>query len=263
MVVLSIRNGKLLGRRNFSLKGQEFPTQEILSSFVSLYYDLGAFIPDEVLLPEPVADAATKSEWLSEKRGARRGVEVLSPQRGQRHDLVDAGAEERGVLVRHPARQVARRRGGDGQAAAAAQLEAAATAHRVLRHLAHPGHGDGGVDGGVPRRRAGQGRVPHLQGQERDQRRLRIDVRGAVAPLPPQQGRRRQGGRSQGGRDEEGLGRAGPAGDRRRQGAALDGGGGAARRADRHRHERHGRGRAGQGARGSKAARSSRIGSSA
>ena len=88
MVVLSIRNGKLLGRRNFSLKGQEFPTQEILSSFVSLYYDLGAFIPDEILLPEPVADAATKSEWLSEKRGARRGVEVLSPQRGQRHDLV-------------------------------------------------------------------------------------------------------------------------------------------------------------------------------
>ena len=88
MVVLSIRNGKLLGRRNFSLKGQEFPTQEILSSFVSLYYDLGASIPDEVLLPEPVDDAPTKAEWLSEKRGERRGVEVMAPQRGQRHDLV-------------------------------------------------------------------------------------------------------------------------------------------------------------------------------
>jgi excinuclease ABC subunit C len=88
MVVMSIRNGKLIGRRNFSLKGQEFPTQEILSSFVSLYYDLGAFIPDEILLPEAVDDAATKSEWLSEKRGERRGVEVMAPQRGQRHDLV-------------------------------------------------------------------------------------------------------------------------------------------------------------------------------
>ncbi|HEY2745320.1 MAG TPA: excinuclease ABC subunit UvrC [Polyangia bacterium] len=88
MVVLSIRNGKLLGRRNFSLKGQEFPTQEILSSFVSLYYDLGAFIPDEVLLPEAVDDAKTKSEWLTEKRGERRGVEVMAPQRGQRHDLI-------------------------------------------------------------------------------------------------------------------------------------------------------------------------------
>jgi excinuclease ABC subunit C len=88
IVVLSIRNGKLLGRRNFSLKGQEFPTQEILSSFVSLYYDLGSFIPDEILLPEVVDDAKTKSEWLSEKRGTKRGVEVMSPQRGQRHDLV-------------------------------------------------------------------------------------------------------------------------------------------------------------------------------
>ena len=88
IVVLSIRNGKLLGRRNFSLKGQEFPTQEILSSFVSLYYDLGAFIPDEVLLPEAVEDVAAKGEWLTEKRGQRRGVEVLVPQRGPRHDLV-------------------------------------------------------------------------------------------------------------------------------------------------------------------------------
>ena len=88
MVVLSIRNGKLLGRRNFSLKGQEFPTQEILSSFVSLYYDLSAYIPDEVLLPEPVDDAATKAEWLTEKRGQKRGVEVMTPQRGQRHDLI-------------------------------------------------------------------------------------------------------------------------------------------------------------------------------
>ncbi len=100
MVVLSIRNGKLLGRRNFSLKGQEFPTAEILSSFVSLYYELGSFIPDEVLLPDAVEDAAVKAEWLTEKRSgtptaddaqtkrAPRKVEVMVPQRGQRHDLI-------------------------------------------------------------------------------------------------------------------------------------------------------------------------------
>lgn len=117
MVVLSIRNGKLLGRRNFSLKGQEFPTAEILSSFVSLYYDLGSFIPDEVLLPEAIDDAPVKAEWLAERRqgagaipasetpagGGRsaeaiaadaqaksrsRKVEILVPQRGQRHDLI-------------------------------------------------------------------------------------------------------------------------------------------------------------------------------
>ena len=32
-------------------QGAGVPDEEMLSSFVSLYYDLGAFIPDEVLLP--------------------------------------------------------------------------------------------------------------------------------------------------------------------------------------------------------------------
>ena len=59
-----------------------------MSSFVSLYYDLGAYIPDEVLLPIPIEDAAVKAEWLTEKRAARR-VEVQVPQRGSRHKLVE------------------------------------------------------------------------------------------------------------------------------------------------------------------------------
>jgi excinuclease ABC subunit C len=88
IVVLSVRNGKLLGRRNFSFSGQEFPTEEVLSSFVSLYYDLGAFIPDEVLLPLTVEDAAVKAEWLTEKRGARK-VDVVAPRRGGKHKLIE------------------------------------------------------------------------------------------------------------------------------------------------------------------------------
>jgi excinuclease ABC subunit C len=89
IVVLNVRNGKLLGRRNFSLRGQEFPTEEVLSSFVSLYYDLGAFIPDEVLLPIAVEDAAVKAEWLTEKRDTRAKCEVAVPQRGQKRALVE------------------------------------------------------------------------------------------------------------------------------------------------------------------------------
>jgi excinuclease ABC subunit C len=88
VVVMSVRSGKLLGRRNFSFAGQEFPSEEVLSSFVSLYYDLGSLIPDEVLLPCAIEDAAVKSEWLTEKRGSRK-VEVLTPQRGTRRKLVE------------------------------------------------------------------------------------------------------------------------------------------------------------------------------
>jgi len=95
IVVMSIRGGKLSGSRAFSFTGQEFPDAELLSSFIGLYYDLGAPPPDEVLLPLEIEDAALKAEWLSERRaalamGARsRKVEVLVPQRGDRRRLVE------------------------------------------------------------------------------------------------------------------------------------------------------------------------------
>jgi excinuclease ABC subunit C len=95
IVVMSIRGGKLGGNRAFSFMGQEFPDAELLSSFIGLYYDLGAPPPDEVLLPVEIEDAALKAEWLGEKRAAsalgarRRKVEVLVPQRGDRRRLVE------------------------------------------------------------------------------------------------------------------------------------------------------------------------------
>ena len=93
IVVMSIRNGQLNGSRAYSFTGQEFPDAELTSSFIGLYYDLGAPPPDEVLLPIEIEDAALKAEWLSEKRAALPGrhkkVEVLVPQRGDRKRLID------------------------------------------------------------------------------------------------------------------------------------------------------------------------------
>jgi excinuclease ABC subunit C len=99
IVVMSIRAGKLSGNRAFSFTGQEFPDAELLSSFIGLFYDLGAPPPDEVLLPIEIADADLKAEWLTERRvaanvgagaGARkRKVEVTVPQRGDRRRLVE------------------------------------------------------------------------------------------------------------------------------------------------------------------------------
>ncbi len=93
IVVMSIRNGQLNGSRGYSFTGQEFPDAELVSSFVGLYYDLGAPPPDEVLLPIEIDDAALKAEWLTEKRtalpGRHKKVEVLTPQRGDRRRLID------------------------------------------------------------------------------------------------------------------------------------------------------------------------------
>jgi excinuclease ABC subunit C len=93
VAVLTVREGKLLGRRSFRFTNQEFPDDESISSFVGLYYDGGAVIPDEVLLPVVIEDAAAKQEWLREKSegqpGRRRKVLVMTPQRGPRKKLVE------------------------------------------------------------------------------------------------------------------------------------------------------------------------------
>jgi excinuclease ABC subunit C len=87
IVVLFVRQGKLVGNRAFSFGKQEFPDDEILSSFLGLFYDLQATPPAEVLLPFAIADAEVKAEWLTEKRGKK--VDILVPQRGPRRALVE------------------------------------------------------------------------------------------------------------------------------------------------------------------------------
>jgi excinuclease ABC subunit C len=95
IVVLFIRQGKLVGNRAFSFGKQEFPDDEILSSFLGLFYDLQATPPAEVLLPFAIADADVKAEWLAEKRDQdgrkerEKKVEILVPQRGPRRALVE------------------------------------------------------------------------------------------------------------------------------------------------------------------------------
>lgn len=94
IAVISVRNGQMVGTRNFSFGGQEFPDAELLSTFLGLYYDLNPAPPAEVLLPFAIADLEVKAEWLSDLRahtgsGSRKKVTVFVPQRGTKTDLVE------------------------------------------------------------------------------------------------------------------------------------------------------------------------------
>lgn len=85
--ILFIRGGRLVSARSFPFTGQEFPTAELLSSFVDQYYEGGGAVPDEVLLPLEVEDRKEKEAHLSERRG--RKVRVLIPMRGEKRRLVE------------------------------------------------------------------------------------------------------------------------------------------------------------------------------
>ncbi|HVE86600.1 MAG TPA: excinuclease ABC subunit UvrC [Myxococcales bacterium] len=89
---LYVRRGRITGGQAFPLSGQEFPTEELLPSFVNLYYDNDNVVPKEVLLPLGAEEAALEAmaDLLTEKRGDK--VRVLVPRRGDKLELVQMAA---------------------------------------------------------------------------------------------------------------------------------------------------------------------------
>ncbi|MBE0596053.1 MAG: excinuclease ABC subunit UvrC [Desulfuromonadales bacterium] len=90
MALLFIRQGKLIGRRTYSLEWR-MDEDELLSSFLQQYYGRDVFLPDQLLLPFLPEDAPTLAEWLSERRG--RKVALTVPLRGERRRLVEMAAK--------------------------------------------------------------------------------------------------------------------------------------------------------------------------
>lgn len=91
--VLFIRGGKLVGREYFMLEGaDETSDSEILSNFITQFYEEAAQTPDEVLLPHEVEEARILEQWLKDKRGGKK-VKLTVPQRGTKMDLVKIASE--------------------------------------------------------------------------------------------------------------------------------------------------------------------------
>jgi excinuclease ABC subunit C len=90
--VLFIRNGMLLGRKDFYLPAVHgMAVEEVLADFLHQFYAKEMIVPAEVLLPIDVPDREIVERWLTEKRGAR--VEVLVPQRGRKRELVQMASD--------------------------------------------------------------------------------------------------------------------------------------------------------------------------
>ncbi len=86
MAILFVREGKVIGRRSYSLEWR-LDEDELLSSFLREFYRREVVIPDRLLLPLAIEDAATLEDWLSERRGRR--VQLLVPRRGGARQLVE------------------------------------------------------------------------------------------------------------------------------------------------------------------------------
>ena len=85
--ILFFRRGLLIGNKSFHFPRLNLPDEEALAAFVRQYYAGEPSIPKEILLPLTVEDQGVIQEWLSGKKASK--VEILSPQRGQKKDLVE------------------------------------------------------------------------------------------------------------------------------------------------------------------------------
>ncbi|MGB0590510.1 MAG: excinuclease ABC subunit UvrC [Myxococcota bacterium] len=84
--VLEVRRGVLVGASAYPLKGVELPDKDVIEDALWSRYDVHP-VPDIVLTPQHLPDAALWSELLTELRG--RKVSVTHPQRGDKRRLLE------------------------------------------------------------------------------------------------------------------------------------------------------------------------------
>lgn len=89
--VFYIRGGKLIGSEPFTLQGtEEAAAEELMSSFLTQFYDAAANIPPNILLADYPEESQIIEEWLGKKGGHKVTLHV--PRRGEKKDLVDLAA---------------------------------------------------------------------------------------------------------------------------------------------------------------------------
>jgi excinuclease ABC subunit C len=89
--IFQVRQGKVIGRLNFTLKAEDEDVSHVLEQFVIQYYERTDNLPKEVLLPIAIEGESALAGWLSERRGLKVSVKV--PQRGEKRDLMDLVAK--------------------------------------------------------------------------------------------------------------------------------------------------------------------------
>lgn len=110
-----IRGGKLIGQNHFLVEGTGEETQsEVVSQFVTQYYQGSNFIPQEILLPCDMDEISIVQSWLRQKKG--RKVEISVPVRGDKKKLVDMATENAGHALEQMKAEMRAKLGNTGRA---------------------------------------------------------------------------------------------------------------------------------------------------
>jgi len=113
-VILFVRRGSLVGSRSFLLRDTWGSAGDVMEAFLKQYYSREAFMPEKILLSEPIEDVAAIMEWLREmkeksfpapagrpgRHGRGAAVRIHRPFRGEKHRLVQMAVENAKNLLK-------------------------------------------------------------------------------------------------------------------------------------------------------------------
>ena len=99
MQILIVRNGKMVGEKNYRMKIlDDASNNEILSSFLKQYYADEIILPKTILLPQSIDECSLIEDWLSKKKEGRVRLEI--PLRGKKRDLLHMAKENANFALR-------------------------------------------------------------------------------------------------------------------------------------------------------------------
>ena len=97
--VFFVRHGKLLGREHFVLEGAAYADEEeMVRAFLQQFYTRASTVPQEILLPEQIAEAEVLESWLRTRRGG--AVYLRLPQEGDEARLLQMATENAAETLR-------------------------------------------------------------------------------------------------------------------------------------------------------------------
>lgn len=99
IVVLFIREGNLVGSKNFSLKAFELiKDQEVITSFINQFYHSDKFLPEKIIVPFEIDSKKVTESWLSERKGGK--VKIIVPKKGSYLELLRMAEENASGLLK-------------------------------------------------------------------------------------------------------------------------------------------------------------------
>ncbi len=98
VVVLQIRDGKLIGREHYFLEGlKRIEDAEVLSTFVGQYYRNSYFVPTEIVLSSEIGERASFESWLSARKG--KTVRFQFPKKGEKARILSMARENARLIL--------------------------------------------------------------------------------------------------------------------------------------------------------------------